>query len=62
MVYKKNCYYCGKEINPGTGIMYVLNDGKVLYFCSKKCLRYYEMGRDNREYKWTNFYVKHNTR
>lgn len=62
MVYKKYCSYCGKEILPGTGIMYVLNDGKILYFCSKKCLRYYEMKRDNRKYKWTKFYVKQKTR
>lgn len=56
MVLKNSCHFCGKDINPGSGIMYVLNDGKILYFCSKKCLKSYEKGRDPRKYKWTKFY------
>lgn len=31
------CTFCKKEIEKGTGKMYVKNDGKVFYFCSNKC-------------------------
>lgn len=31
------CSFCGKELNPGSGKMYVKKDGKVFYYCSSKC-------------------------
>ncbi|MCD6409839.1 MAG: 50S ribosomal protein L24 [Candidatus Verstraetearchaeota archaeon] len=34
-IYK--CSFCGCEIPPGTGIIYVKNDGTILRFCSSKC-------------------------
>ncbi|MGC9133349.1 MAG: 50S ribosomal protein L24e [Nanopusillaceae archaeon] len=58
MVVKNRCIYCGREIEPGTGFMYVLNDGKILHFCSRKCYRNWEMKRDNRGLKWTLYYNK----
>ncbi|MGC9079276.1 MAG: 50S ribosomal protein L24e [Nanopusillaceae archaeon] len=58
MIVKNICSYCRNEIEPGTGLIYALNDGKVLYFCSRKCYRYWEMKRDNRKYKWTKYYNK----
>jgi len=54
----KTCSFCGEQITPGTGIMYVKNDGTVLYFCSHKCMRNWEMGRDPRKLAWTKLYVK----
>lgn len=33
----KKCSFCGSEIRPGFGIIYVKADGTVLYFCSSKC-------------------------
>ncbi len=47
------CSFCGKPIEPGTGLMYVKNDGTVLWFCSSKCFKSYRMGRDPRKLKWT---------
>jgi large subunit ribosomal protein L24e len=32
-----DCSFCGEEIEPGTGIMFVKKDGSILYFCSSKC-------------------------
>lgn len=58
MVSKNICSFCGYEIEPGTGFMYVTEDGKKLYFCSRKCFRNWEMGRDPRELKWTKYYIK----
>lgn len=31
------CTFCGNNIEPGTGKMFVKKDGTVLYFCSSKC-------------------------
>jgi large subunit ribosomal protein L24e len=50
------CTFCGNSIEPGTGLMYVLNDGTVLWFCSRKCFRSYQLKRDPRRLKWTRKY------
>ncbi len=47
------CTFCGNQLEPGTGLMYVLNDGTILWFCSRKCFKSYQMGRDPRKLKWT---------
>lgn len=31
------CSFCAKEINPGTGMIYVYKTGKIAQFCSRKC-------------------------
>ena len=51
-----NCSFCGNTIEPGTGIMYVLNNGTVLWFCSRKCFVSHRKGRDPRRLKWTRKY------
>lgn len=33
----KKCSFCGSNIEPGTGKMYVKKDGTVYFFCSSKC-------------------------
>lgn len=53
-----NCTFCGNPIEPGTGLMYVLNDGTIMWFCSRKCFKSYHMGRDARKLKWTKKYEK----
>ncbi|HID05393.1 MAG TPA: 50S ribosomal protein L24e [Aigarchaeota archaeon] len=55
---KHKCHFCGRDIEPGTGKMYVKNDGTILYFCSSKCEKNWKLGRDPRKLKWTNFYKK----
>ena len=55
----RKCSFCGHEIKPGTGIMYVLNNGVIYWFCSKKCRRsMLDFKRDPRKFKWTVKYVK----
>ncbi len=48
------CAFCGREIPPGTGMIYVKKDGTILRFCSRKCrVSMIEMKRDPRRLKWT---------
>ncbi len=57
MALARNCSFCGKAIEPGTGIMYVRKDGAILYFCSNKCRKnMIELNRVPRYVKWTNEY------
>ncbi|MEM4717268.1 MAG: 50S ribosomal protein L24e [Desulfurococcaceae archaeon] len=50
------CSFCGNQIEQGTGLMYVLGDGSILWFCSGKCFRSYQFKRDPRKLKWTRKY------
>ncbi len=53
------CSFCGYEIEPGTGKMYVRRDGRILYFCSGKCEKnMLKLKRNPRKLKWTKYYVK----
>lgn len=47
------CDFSGDEIEPGTGIMYVRNDGTVLHFKDSKCEKNYFLGREARSLEWT---------
>lgn len=54
MVSSKNCSFCGENITPGKGTMYVKNDGTVLYFCSSKCEKnMLDLGRKPENVEWT---------
>lgn len=52
MVETHDCTFCGSEIEPGTGIMFVKNDGEILRFCSSKCEKNAEI-RASRDLEWT---------
>ena len=48
------CSFCGGEINPGTGIMYVRNDAKIFHFCGSKCRKNeLVLGRKALRVRWT---------
>ncbi|MBW2967661.1 50S ribosomal protein L24e [Candidatus Woesearchaeota archaeon] len=48
------CSFCEKDIEKGTGKMFIKNDGKVLYFCKLKCEKnMLRLKRKAREQKWT---------
>lgn len=54
MVEKRVCSFCGLEIEPGTGKMFVKKDGTVLNFCTSKCYKnMIELRRVPRTTKWT---------
>jgi len=53
------CSFCGREIPPGTGIVYVKRDGTVYRFCSSKCRKsMMVLRRDPRKFKWCEAYKK----
>lgn len=59
MVELRVCSFCGKEIEPGTGKMFVKKDGAVHLFCSNKCSKnMIEMGRVPRTVTWTRAYTR----
>ena len=48
------CSFCGTNIEPGTGKMFVKKDGKILYFCSRKCEKnMLVLKRKPRDTRWT---------
>ena len=54
MVEKRNCSFCGEDIEPGTGKMYVKKDGTVYNFCTNKCKKNrIDIGRVPRRTQWT---------
>ena len=54
-----NCGFCGKEIKPGTGKLYVFKTGKTIDFCSMKCEKnQLKLKRTPRNLKWTKSYEK----
>jgi large subunit ribosomal protein L24e len=53
------CSFCGHEFPPGTGMIYVRNDGTILWFCSSKCRKSsIDLKRDSRKVKWTKYFGK----
>ncbi len=48
------CSFSGKDIPPGTGIMFVKKDGKVLWFLNSKCEKnFLKLKRKPRNVRWT---------
>ncbi len=55
---KRICSFCGEEIEPGTGKIYVRKDGRILHFCSRKCEKnMVVLKRNPRKLKWTRYYA-----
>ncbi len=59
MVERRVCTFCGDEIEPGTGRMYIKKDGVVYNFCSSKCYKNLViLGRVPRRTTWTRSYER----
>jgi large subunit ribosomal protein L24e len=47
------CSFCNENIEQGTGKMFVKNDGKIFYFCSKKCEKnMLKLKREPKNVRW----------
>ena len=54
MAETKKCSFTGKQIPPGTGMMYVKKTGQVLYFISSKAKKnYIKLNRVQARTRWT---------
>jgi large subunit ribosomal protein L24e len=54
MVVKRSCSFCAREIEPGTGMMFVKRDGTVFNFCTSSCRKQQlHLGRVGHRFKWT---------
>ena len=63
MVKKYTCTFCGTDVEPGTGSIYVKNDGSLFYLCSSKCRRNQtSLKRTARRLKWTEVYEERTRR
>ena len=60
MVGTQRCDFCGKDIEPGTGMAFVrTKDGTVMWFCSNKCKTAQIKRRMKpRQTKWTQGFQK----
>ncbi len=59
MVERRVCTFCGHEIEPGTGRMYVRRDGVVYQFCTSKCFKnMIELKRVPRRTTWTTWHAR----
>ncbi|MFW6040932.1 MAG: 50S ribosomal protein L24e [Thermoplasmatota archaeon] len=55
----KECSFCGDKIEPGTGKVFIKNDGQMFYFCNSKCEKnMLKLGRKDRETTWTKKYAQ----
>lgn len=54
MVVKRQCSFCAREIEPGTGMMFVKRDGTVFHFCTSSCRKQQlNLHRVGHRFKWT---------
>ena len=59
MVERRVCSFCGLEIEPGTGKMYVKKDATTFFFCSNKCQKnMIKLKRVPRRVRWTKRFEK----
>ncbi len=59
MVEQRICSFCGTNIEPGTGRLYVRRDGLTFNFCSSKCFKnQIELKRVPRMTEWTAAYKR----
>ena len=49
----RTCDYCGGDIEPGTGTMFVRTNGATIHYCSSKCENNHDLGREARNLEWT---------
>ena len=49
----RECSFCKRRIEPGTGKLFVKKDGSILRFCSSKCEKnMLKLRRNPRKVKW----------
>ncbi len=52
------CFFCGENIERGTGKILVKKDGSLQWYCSSKCEKNMKLGRNPLRVRWTKTYRK----
>ena len=53
------CTFCGKDVEEGTGMIYIRDDARILNFCSSKCKNNLtKLKRNPVHVKWTDRFKK----
>jgi len=53
MAEKRVCSFCGADIEPGTGKMFVRDNAQILFFCTNKCQKnMLQLKRNPRRVGW----------
>lgn len=51
------CTFCGRDLEKGTGKMFIYNSGKIDYFCSRTCEKQlHKLKRTPLQVRWTAHY------
>lgn len=59
MLERRTCSFCGNEIEPGTGKMYIKKDGTIFFFCKSKCQKnLLKLRRLPHRTEWTSRYAE----
>jgi large subunit ribosomal protein L24e len=48
----RECDFCDADIEPGTGTMFVRKNGTTIHYCSSKCEKNHDLGRESRDLEW----------
>jgi len=46
------CSFCKKVYEFPRGLTLILNDGRLMHFCTSKCQRNFKLKRDPKKVKW----------
>jgi len=46
------CVFCNRDLKQGTGLVLIKNDGKIIPYCSKKCINNLKLKRSPRSVTW----------
>lgn len=53
------CSFCREHIEPGTGKIFVKNDGRIFAFCSKTCQKHiFKLEHKARDIRWTKVFAQ----
>jgi large subunit ribosomal protein L24e len=54
MAITQKCTFCGTNLSPGTGKLFIRKDAKMIWLCSNKCEKNLnKLGRKPRKTTWT---------
>ena len=56
------CWFCGSNIYPGHGSLYVKNNCEILNFCRSKCKKLFKLGKNPSFLRWCRVFRERNAK